>query len=63
MKIFERWYLWLVLKLEIRYRVIINMLKDFLLRLYFCMVKYLNFHNSSFAGRFFCCNVNGKARV
>jgi hypothetical protein len=48
---------WLVLKLEISYRVI-NILKDFgfflrvfFLRLYFCMVKYSNFHNSSFASR------------
>ncbi len=29
----------------------------------FCMVKYLNFHNSSFALRYFVKNVNGKATL
>jgi hypothetical protein len=49
---------WLVLKLEISYRVI-NILKDFGFfcrifgKLYFCKVKYLSFHNSSFALRHF----------
>jgi hypothetical protein len=50
---------WLVLKLEISYRVMI-ILKDFgffqsifLKIIYFCMVNYLNFHNSSFALRYF----------
>jgi hypothetical protein len=44
--------------LEIRYRVII-ILKDFgyfyriFWRLHFCIVKYLSFHNSSFALRYF----------
>jgi len=65
MRIFERWYFWLVLTLENSYRVY-NILKDFgffqriFWRLYFCMVKYLSFHNSSFALRYFY-NVNGKA--
>jgi hypothetical protein len=52
---------WLVLKLEISYyRVIICILKDFGVyleaffeRLYFCMVKYLSSHNSSFVLRYF----------
>ncbi len=49
---------WLVLKLEISYRVMISQmilvsLRGFLLRLIFCMVKYLNFHNSSFALLYF----------
>ncbi len=50
---------WLVLKLEISYRgVIISgrilvSLRGFFGRLYFCMVKYLSFHNSSFALRSF----------
>ncbi len=68
MRIFERWYiLWLVLKLEISYRIN-NILNDFgffsriFWRLYFCMVKYLSFHNSSFALKYFF-NVNGKAKV
>ncbi len=42
----------LVLKLKISYRV--NMISwRIYWRLYFCMVKYLNFHNSSFALRYF----------
>jgi hypothetical protein len=62
---------WLVLKLEISYdRSYNNILKDFwflledffLGRLYFCIVKYLSFHNS-----FFCLtilfNVNDKATM
>jgi hypothetical protein len=60
---------WLVLKLEISYRVIIYLegfwflLEDFLkLGIFFCMVKYLSLHNSSFALRSFF-NVNGKATV
>jgi hypothetical protein len=48
-----------VLKLEISYRVLISLegflvflSEDFFLKIiYFCMVKYLNFHNSSFALR------------
>jgi hypothetical protein len=46
---------WLVLKLEISYRVMISwrILRGLFWRLYFCMVKYLNFHNSSFALRYF----------
>jgi hypothetical protein len=56
----------LVLKFEISYRVMMSWrilvpLEDFSSRLYFCMVKYLNFHF------FFCIkilfNVNGKATV
>jgi hypothetical protein len=48
---------WLMLKLEISYRTI-NILKDLgffkriFLRLYFCMVKHLSFHNSSFVLRY-----------
>jgi hypothetical protein len=49
---------WFVLKLEISYRVMISRrilvsFRRFFLRLYFCMVKYLNFHNSSFALKHF----------
>ncbi len=46
---------WLVLKLEISYRVMISwrVLRGLFWRLYFCMVKYLNFHNSSFALGYF----------
>jgi len=56
-----------VLNLQISYRVnmkswrILVSLRGFLLRLHFCMVKYLNFHNSSLIKRFF--NVKGKATV
>jgi hypothetical protein len=44
---------WLVLKLEISYRVIISWrnlvsFRGFFWRLYFCMVKYLRFHSCSF---------------
>jgi hypothetical protein len=48
---------WLVLKLEIGYRVIIAfegfwfLLEDFL-KIIFLHVKYLSFHNSSFALRY-----------
>jgi len=57
---------WLVLKLEINYRVMISwrilvsLWGFYFLRLYFRMVKYLNFHNYSFALRYFL-KVNGKA--
>jgi hypothetical protein len=46
---------WLVLKLEISYRVIISrmILVSFRRRLYFCMVKYLSFLDSAFAFRYF----------
>jgi hypothetical protein len=46
---------WFVLKLEISYRImifwwiLISFRGFFFLRLYFCMVKYLSFHNSSLA--------------
>jgi hypothetical protein len=61
---------WLVLKLEISYyrSVIIYvegfwfLLEDFFEDYIFAMVKYLNFHNSSFALRYLF-NVNGKATV
>jgi hypothetical protein len=59
---------WLVLKFEIIYRVMISwrilvsLLGDFFWRSYFCMVKYLNFHNFSFVLRYFF-NENGKASV
>jgi hypothetical protein len=58
---------WLVLNLEISYRVnmiswrVLLSLRGFLWRLYFCMVKYLNFHNPSLIKRFF--DVKGKATV
>jgi len=62
------WYFWLVLQLGISYSVMISwkiwfLLKGFFLRLDFCMVKYLNFHNSSsFALRYFF-DVNGNATM
>ncbi len=46
---------WLVLRLEISYRVMISQRdfgffqRIFVEDLYFCMLKYLSFHNSSFA--------------
>jgi hypothetical protein len=54
---------WLVLKLGISYRVMIPWrilvsFRGFFEDYNFCMVKYLSFHNSSFA-----LNVNGKATV
>jgi hypothetical protein len=54
---------WLVLKLEISYRVLISLegfwflLEDFFEGYIFCMVKYLSFHNSSLALRHFLKNV------
>ncbi len=49
---------WLVLKLEISYRIqsydllkILVSFRGFFGRLYCCMVKYLNFHDSAFALR------------
>jgi len=59
---------WLVLKLEISYRVIISsrILVSFRglfeASVYFCMVKYLSFHNSSFSLEILF-NVNGKATL
>jgi hypothetical protein len=49
---------WLVLNLEISYKVRISWtvlvsFRGFFWRLYFCMVKYLNFHNFSFALKYF----------
>jgi len=54
---FWKMIFWLVLKLEISYRVIISwkyfgFFKRIFWRLYFCMVKYLSFHISSFALRY-----------
>jgi hypothetical protein len=69
MRIFERWYFCLVLRLEISYRVIIIswrilvFFQSIFWRLYFCMVKYLSFHNSSFFCLKILFNVNGKAKV
>jgi len=62
--IFERWYFGLCWKLEISYRVIIpwrifGFFWRICRRLYFCMVKYLSFHYTSFTLILF--NVNGKA--
>jgi len=53
--------------LRFSYRVMISWrilvcFRGFFKRLYFCIVKYLNFRNSSFAIRYFF-NVNGKATV
>jgi hypothetical protein len=67
MRIFERWYFGLVSKLEIGYRVIISWrilvsYRGFFWRLYFRIVKYMNFHNSSFALRYLF-NVNGKDTI
>jgi hypothetical protein len=56
-----------VLKLEISYRVricwriLVSFRGFFFWRLYFCMVKYLNFHNSLFVSGGYLFNVNGKA--
>jgi hypothetical protein len=58
---------WLMLKLEISYRVIISrrifsfFLEDFFENYIFCMVKYLSFHDSSFSGTllYFCVVVFG----
>jgi hypothetical protein len=67
---FWKMIFWLVLKLEIGYyRVIISWsilvsLRGFFGRLDFCMVKYLNFHNSSFDVTFrLFFNINGKPTV
>jgi len=76
MRIFERPYLfiylyifWLVLKLEISYRVMISWrilvsfgLEEFFEDYIFCMVKCLSFHNSCFCLQILF-NVNGKATV
>jgi hypothetical protein len=48
---------WLVLKLEISYRVIISCrilvsCRGFFENYIFCMLKYMSFHNSSFASRY-----------
>jgi hypothetical protein len=58
---------WLVLEVEISFRVILSWrilvsCRGFSWRLYFHTVKYLNFHNSSFALRDLF-NVNGKDTV
>ncbi len=61
---------WLVLKLEISYyrviiiswRILVSF-RGFFWRLYFFLVKYLSFYNSSFALRHLLFHVNGKAIV
>jgi hypothetical protein len=58
MRIFEKMIFWLVLKLEISYRVvtsgmILTSLRGFFEDYIFSMVKYLSFRNSSFALRYF----------
>jgi hypothetical protein len=68
MRIFQRWYFGLCWNLRLVKRVIISWkIFGFFLRifwrLYFDMVKYLSFLNSSFALRYFLINVNGKAAV
>jgi len=69
MRIFERWYFGLCWNLRFSYKVMISwrILVSFwsiFWRLYFCMVKYLSFHNSN---SFFCLKilliVNGKAAM
>ncbi len=65
---FWKMIFWLVLKLEITYRVmrswsILVSFRGFFWRLYFCMVKHLNFHNSSFALRYILFNINDKPTV
>jgi len=64
MRIFERWYFGLCwnLRLVIELWYLERFLREFSWRLYFCVLKYLNFHNSSFPLRFFF-DVNGKAMV
>jgi hypothetical protein len=53
------WFWFVLLKLEISYRVIItwrifiSFRGGVFWRLYFCMVKYLSFYNSFFALRYF----------
>jgi hypothetical protein len=64
---FWKMIFWLVLKLEISYKIIISSriwfsFRGFFWRLYFCMVKYLSFHNSSFYLKILL-NVNGKPIV
>jgi hypothetical protein len=59
MRIFERWYFGLCWNLRlvigvmiISWRILVSC-TEFFWRLHFCMVKYLNFHHSSFAIRYF----------
>ncbi len=64
---FWKMIFWLVLKLEISYRVMISWrilvsFRGFFWRLYFRMGKYLNFHNSSSCLQILF-NVNGKATM
>jgi len=53
MRIFERWYfglcwnLRLVIRVIISWRILVSF-RGLFWRLYFCMVRYLSFHNSSF---------------
>jgi hypothetical protein len=70
MREFERWdfgFCWnLRLAIELWYLegLIWFLLEDFFWRLYFCMVKYLNFYNSFFALRYFLLRqANGHACV
>jgi hypothetical protein len=67
MRIFEKMIFWLVLKLEISYRVVTSGMilisfRGFFEDYIFSMMKYLSFRNSSFALRYFF-NGNGKATV
>jgi hypothetical protein len=65
MRIFERWYFGLCWNLRLVIELY-KILKDFgfskriFWTLYFCMVKYLSFHMSSFALKIHIFNVNGK---
>ncbi len=59
--IFWKMIFWLVLKFKISYRVIIPWrilvsFRGFFCRLYFFMVKYLSFHNFSFASWYILIN-------
>jgi hypothetical protein len=68
MRVLESWYFGLCWNLRlINYRVLISWrilvsFRGFFRRSYFCMVKYLSFHNSPFALIYFF-NVNDKAIV
>jgi len=67
MRIFERFYFGFCWNLEISSRVIISWrillsFRGFLEDYIFACWKYLSFHDSSFALRYFC-NVNGKATL
>jgi len=67
MRIFERWYFWLVLKLEISYRVIISWRILVSFRGFFLKIIFSHVEIFEFPWFFFCLkilfNVNGKATL